>query len=172
MRRFFLLFLLFCMGLTSCRAPSQKTGDIKKSESEENIYIKYQYSSEIKNDRIEVNNEKLTYSYVDENRLDDLPEILEQRPYWTSDDMITIEKDLSDSQIKELKEIINSGFFNLNDIEGMKEEGERYYPYTISVNVGERSKTVEYRSNPQADKMPDVFEKLLNKLYSLTGVGQ
>ena len=56
--------------------------------------------------------------------------VVEQRPYWTSEDLKTSKKDLTDKEVKDLVElIITSGFFKLNKLEGVTDENQRYYPY-------------------------------------------
>jgi len=57
-------------------------------------------------------------------------------------------------------------FFLLSDTLGAP-EGERYYPETISVKVGNREKTVFYRSNP-AYPAPETFATFSALILSCT----
>jgi hypothetical protein len=75
------------------------------------------------------------------------------------------------SQTNELKEMIKKkgGFMSLPKNEYGASASERFYPYTITVNVNGKKKKVLYRSNPapETEKCPKAFsdlEKLVNQL--------
>ena len=182
--KYFILFVLVIGLLTGCSFGQKKTEEsvasLKKKPSVEitiptvgDLYVKYNYSSEFKSDTIIIKNNKLSFTYVDENSLPATPMVVEQRPYWTEKNLKTSEKSLTDKDVNELKElIITSGFFKLNKLEGVTDENQRYYPYFITVKLGDKTKEVEYRSNPEGPSMPKAFSSVLDKLYNLTGVGQ
>lgn len=164
--RFVLVILAVILLIHGCSM------DIKEEEKvvdqKDKIYIQYQYSSEMKNDIIEIKNKILKFTYVDPQKLEDIPMVMEQRPYWTSEDLVTIEKRLTDKQVDKLIKLIqDSGFFDLKHIEGITDEIKRYYPYFISVKIGEKKHHVEYRSNPEGPSMPKAFRTVLDELYHL-----
>ncbi|MCK4665140.1 hypothetical protein KAU33_00220 [Candidatus Dependentiae bacterium] len=182
--KYFILFVLVICLLSGCSFGEKKTSEssaqLTKKPSEvkpttvvEDLYVRYNYSCEVKSDTIHIKNNKLTFTYVDTSKLADLPIVMEQRPYWTNKEFITIEKDLTDQEVKKLKELIKtSGFFKLNSIEGMTDENQRYYPYFITVKLDGKTKLVEYRSNPDGPSMPKAFSDVMDRLNVLAGAGQ
>ncbi|MCX7024547.1 MAG: hypothetical protein NT080_07995 [Spirochaetes bacterium] len=59
-------------------------------------------------------------------------------------------------------------FFAMNDWYGAP-AGQRYYPYSLTIQIGERSKTVLYRSNPGYDEPPEPFGRLVGAVTTLLG---
>lgn len=170
MKKFGLSLTIIFMGVLLFGCSINKSPVPEQKQKTQDLYIQYQYSTETRNDIIEIENNTLKFTYVDQQKLGELPMVMEQRPYWTSDDLETIEKKLSDQQINELIFLINdSGFMELKHIEGITDEMQRYYPYFISVRLGDKKHHVEYRSNPEGPPMPQSFKKVSDRLYSLTG---
>ena len=74
---------------------------------------------------------------------------------------------LSRGEVKKLEKlVIKSGFFELKESYGAPAD-QRYYPYTLTVKIGTKTHSVEYRSNPSYEESPPAFKTIeshLNKL--------
>lgn len=65
------------------------------------------------------------------------------------------------------KAIRDSGFLQLKDRYGA-EEGQRYYPYSIRVELRDATKQVEHRSNPSFEGPPEAFDRVTQALRALS----
>jgi hypothetical protein len=76
--------------------------------------------------------------------------------------------DLSDEQSGALRDFVRtSGFDTLGETYGAP-EGVRYYPYTLTLVIGEDSKQVTFRSNPSYDIAPEAFQSIERYLFDLS----
>lgn len=76
--------------------------------------------------------------------------------------------DLTKQQWEELKIlIINSEFEQLKDAYGAP-EGDRYYPYNLTISWGTDKKEVKYRSNPSYEEAPLAFQTIEKYLFTLS----
>ena len=165
----YLIFSILILMLVAGCAPGQKSTTIKIGSSNE-FYVKYHYSSKVDNVVIEIKNNKLNSTHVNENKLS---AHWDQNPSWTKGDLDTIEKNLTNNEVEELKNLIkNSNFFKLNNIEGVKKKGQQYESSTLTIKLDGKIKTVEYRDNPSGPEMPKSFDKILTILYNLAELGQ
>ncbi len=82
-----------------------------------------------------------------------------------------VEAALSPERAKALKAALLAdadAFFALTDSYGAP-EGERYYPYAITLTVGTRSKTVVYRSNPGYPEPPEAWKRIERAILEAIG---
>ncbi len=166
-RYLILLFLILILGV-GC-TPEQKSSSIKTGSSNE-FYAKYYYSSKVDHIVIEIKNNKLNSSSVNENKLS---AHWDQNPNWTKEDLDTNEKNLTNNELEKLKNLIkNSDFFKLNDIEGVKEKGQKYEASTVTIKLDGKTKTVEYRYASGGPDMPKSLDSILTMLYNLAELGQ
>ncbi|MCK4667027.1 hypothetical protein KAU33_09770 [Candidatus Dependentiae bacterium] len=170
MEKFRYLILLFSILIlvTGC-APAQKGTPIK-TESSNEFYVKYYYSSKVDHVIIEIKNNKLNSTCVNENKLD---AHWDQNPTWTKEDLDTNEKTLTNNELEKLKNLIkNSDFFKLNDIEGVKKKGQKFEASTVTIKLDGKTKTVEYRYASGGPDMPKSLDNILGMLYNLAELGK
>lgn len=144
-----------------------KQKEIVKTEQQTNLSIVYLFTAEATYDRIEIDQNKLIYTYFDDvdNKAENW---MKQEPVWTQQDLKTKEATLLDSEIDDLVEIIDqTNFWLLNDTYGGASSGQRYYSYSLSVSLGTETKKVIYQSFPDAEPMPEAQEAIINKLHEL-----
>ena len=76
-------------------------------------------------------------------------------------------KMLTDTQAKDLLAFIQTSGFEALKTEYGAPTNQRYYPYSITINLGNRTKEVIFRSNPSYEKKPVAFEKVEKYLLDL-----
>jgi hypothetical protein len=131
------------------------------------LFITYLFTAEATYDKIEVNQDKLSYTYFEdlEGRC---ARWVEQGPCWTQQDLKTIEAHLSASDLGDLITIIQDvKFMQLSNSYGGAASGQRFYPYTLRVKLGAVEKEVVYQSFPDGQPMPQEMKRLIDKLHEL-----
>ena len=129
--------------------------------------ISYFSSAEASYDRIELEGPNLTYTYFDDEK-QSCAQWVQQAPCWTAEQLKSRSIRLTDAQLDELQQLIrSSGFMSLDDSYGKAGETQRYYGYTLSVELGGQKKAVLYQSFPGAEPMPEAFARLEDKLMEI-----
>jgi hypothetical protein len=100
-------------------------------------------------------------SYHYKNQVSDTPDSVKTKE---------LHKTLSDQVLSDLKkEIRTSGFMLLKESYGAP-ENERYYAYSLSIQLGNQKKKVIFRSNPSYRPAPEAFSKLEKTIKDITSV--
>ncbi len=58
-------------------------------------------------------------------------------------------------------------YMELKSIYGGAKDGQRYYSYTLMIEINSKAKTVIYQSFPNSEPMPDAFRKIQEKIYEM-----
>jgi hypothetical protein len=129
----------------------------KKSES--NLYLEYASPSLIyvlSNDTLKIINIQTEY----DNPVSAVP---------SNTKFVESFKVLSEKEMEILKEeVLKSGIFELQKYQFGASEGERYYPYTLKVEMGNKSTSILYRSNPQFESSPKEMDIIIKKVDELS----
>jgi len=151
--------------LTACL--SQQNGS---STTQPELSITYRFTAETVFEKIEINQNKLTYTYF-EDIANKCAQWYYQYPCWTEKDLQTKEATLSTSDINDLiKFILQIKFIELANSYGNAPPEQRYYPYILKVKLKDIEKEVIYQSFPTAQPMPEAMEKLIEVLHELVKV--
>lgn len=131
------------------------------------LSIVYLFTAEATYDRIEINQNKLIYTYFDDvdNKAANW---IRQEPVWTQNDLKTKETTLAENQLEDLIELIHqTNLMQLKNTYGGASSDQRYYPYSLSVSLGKEKKKVIYQSFPDAEPMPDAQKVIIDRLHEL-----
>ena len=169
MRKFrFLVLFVLVLGLTLLSGVLPKYASAEDTVSYE-LYIKYFHSSKMYYFDIEIKDSHMTATYVNEEKRN---EHWDENPNWEKDDLETIEKNITNEEIEELKTTIkDSNFFDLKDIEGATDEDQKYQAYILTVTFEGKTKTVECRHAPDAPECPEVWFEIEALLWNFAGLG-
>lgn len=157
-----MILLAGLLGLMGCASPNSSTATLPLS-------IVYHFTAETAYENIEINQDRLMYTFFEdtENRCANW---VAQNPCWTENDLQTKETNLLASEINALADLIRqTNFMNLGDTSGGASEGQRYYAYTLKVQLADEEKEVVYQSFPDAAPRPEAFKKLEARLHELIG---
>jgi hypothetical protein len=131
------------------------------------LSIVYLFTAETTFDKIEVKQGKLSYTYFEDVN-NKCAQWIYQSPCWTEQDLQAKEASLSNSDINDLITLVlQTKFMELANSYGNAPPGQRYYPYSLKVKLGEVEKEVIYQSFPDAQPMPEAMEKLIDRLHEL-----
>ncbi|HHH49706.1 MAG TPA: hypothetical protein ENK52_01860 [Saprospiraceae bacterium] len=96
------------------------------------------------------------------------PQSVSSIPDSSSTSIIHQATEIPKTEISILKDMIhNNHFYKLKDAYGAS-SSERYYPYSLNISEGKKSKTVIFRSNPDKEKAPKAFTEIQNKILQLS----
>ncbi|NMB77627.1 MAG: hypothetical protein GYA23_00855 [Methanomicrobiales archaeon] len=133
----------------------------------QSLSVTYQYSAEAAYEEIRVNESMLVHTFFAE-RTQDCDAWVKQSPCWKEQDLTTVSYPLTPAQVSRLRSVVQStGFMSLDPVSGGVNDGQRSYPYTISVNDNGTEKTVVYQSFPGASPEPAAFVAVRDALVSL-----
>ncbi|MCP4437983.1 MAG: hypothetical protein GY810_03485 [Aureispira sp.] len=77
--------------------------------------------------------------------------------------------ELSEEQLKDLaQKVKDSGFLDLEKEVYGADENQRYYPYSIKVEMDCKTKEVLHRSNPEYEGAPEQFKIVEKAMFELT----
>ena len=141
--------------------------NIDEDEDIRDLKAKYFTSAELGYEKIEVDGRNLIYTYFEDSE-GKCEGWLASLPCWEESDLITIEKQISDQQLRNFIETVEgTSFLELED-EYEKTQG-RSYPYTIEITLDSITKKVIYYSHLSANPWPEAFEEVKDALYDLIG---
>lgn len=153
-----LIFVLIILGIWNILGCTMK--------QQEPLFINYFYTDEFTHQKISIEQSKLIYTYFKDTE-GKCASWIAQYPCWEDKDLKTKETMLSKKEINELINLIEqTDFMNFEDTYG----GTGYYrsyPYELSIKIGEKKKKVIYQSSHDSPPMPEAFEKLKDKLFTL-----
>jgi len=139
----------------------------QKQIKNENLYVSYFTSAEAMYEKIQVTDSKLSHTYFDDKN-NKCANWIAQSPCWLDQELTTVERTLSQKEIDELINLINTThFLELNTTYGGAKEGQRYYAEVISVKINGQEKTVTYQSFPEASPPPEAFTTLRKTIEGL-----
>ncbi len=131
------------------------------------LTIEYLFTAETTYEKIQVSQTRLVYTYF-EDRNNKCAEWIAQSPCWADEDLKTQEADLTEEEVGDLIDLIRqTNFMQLKDIYGGAAEGQRYYAYTLMVQLGGKQKEVLYQSFPENEPRPEGFQRLSDRLHEL-----
>jgi hypothetical protein len=131
------------------------------------LTVTYIFTTEATFTGIEVSQDTLSYTFFDDEP-NKCVQWVRQEPCWTQQDLKTENAALSPGDIQTLLALIQQvGFMELSDTYGNAPPGQRYYPYTLEVTLGEAKKEVIYQSFPEAPPMPEAMAKIIDRLERL-----
>ncbi|MEW6125523.1 MAG: hypothetical protein AB1757_00555 [Acidobacteriota bacterium] len=152
-------FALFSSFILAATKPIQK--------QHTDVQARYFYSAETVYRLIEIDGLKLkvtTFKDADKK----CQNWIEQRPCWTEKDLVTKETKLTKKDLTALTNLINqSEFLLLEKTYGGAPQGQRFYPETIRVKLGEVQHEVTYQSFPEAKPRPEAFIKVAKWLETI-----
>lgn len=130
------------------------------------ISINYFYTDELTYKKINITENKLIYTYF-KDTTGKCRGWFASRPCWTENDLKTEKGILSKTEINDLVDLIKqTKFMELEENYG-GDPRERHYPVRLSVKLGEKEKSVTYRSSLDAAPEPEAFETVKNALVKL-----
>lgn len=165
MRISFFKIIVFSVSLLIIAGCSPQTSTSEATQGP--LLIEYLFTAEATYDKIEIDQSRLIYTYFEdtENRC---AQWIAQEPCWTEKDLKTRETNLTDREINDLIELIHqTGFLQLDKSYGGASERQRFYPYSLMVQLGNEKKEVTYQSYPGSTPAPEAFQILANKLHEL-----
>ncbi len=131
------------------------------------LTIDYLFTAEATYDKIQVRQSRLIHTYF-EDADGKCTMWMAQVPCWTDQDLKTQETDLTEKEISDLIELIHqTSFMQLKNIYGGAPEGQRFYAYTLGVQLEDEKKEVLYQSFPESESMPEGFQRLSDRLHEL-----
>jgi hypothetical protein len=140
------------------------------------LRIEYFFTAETVYQDVVINGKEsgtLKYTYFPKEKAKNIsPEMMvRQAPAWAVNDLLTKEAALDEKEMRELVSLIaRAGFMDLMDAYGGAGEWQRYYPYTMSVKVGDRQRKVLYQDFPEASPRPKAFSVVEEKVLDLVRV--
>jgi len=91
-----------------------------------------------------------------------------QAPCWRPEDLLTRSATVPAAELEAFAAIVrDSGFLDLPDQTGGDPDDGRYYPYTLSVTLDGRTKSVLHRSFPGGGAPPAAFDRVWDALHAL-----
>ena len=140
----------------------------KSTQVDESFYLSYSYSTEIDYIDIQIQNLKLTCTYVDKEKIKNrCAKWIKQSPCWTSEDFITLNLELSKKELVECKKVAEqNNIFDLNNYYGPP-SGERCYAKTLIVKINNKEKQIIHCSSPKNETAPEAFNNVINKINEL-----
>jgi hypothetical protein len=131
------------------------------------LSISYLFATETTFVNIEVKQGVLSYTRF-EDAQDRCARWIEQRPCWTDDDLKTAAFVLSAIDAQDLQNLVEqTHFMNLSPAEQVVPEGQRFYPYSLRVELGTQTTEIVYPSYPDAPSMPEAMSRLITFLEKL-----
>jgi hypothetical protein len=119
-------------------------------------------------DEIRINQTELIFTYYRD--VDDTCPDHWQAACWTLDDLVTENVTLSNCEVINLVNIVNTaGYMGLNNTYGDPGEWAKYYPYYLLVRIGDEEKEVVYKYYPlpSPPPVPEAFRIVWNELRQL-----
>ena len=167
MKLVYLISLVVLVVLVSGCVQPKPGPDYPEQEVPSDLYASYSYTAEATYVDIQIEKNKLSYTYFEDIE-DKCAQWFLQAPCWESEDLKTVEAQLSTKELSELYNLVQTvDFFNLEDTYGGASEGQRYYSYTLNVKANGKEKEVVYQSFPEASPEPEQFVKVRDKLLTL-----
>jgi len=91
-----------------------------------------------------------------------------QSPCWRPEDLLTRSAPVPRAELEAFARAVReSGFLALPETTGGDPGDGRYYPYTLTVSVDGRTKSVLHRSFPGGDAPPPAFDRVWEALHAL-----
>jgi hypothetical protein len=129
--------------------------------------ITYHSSSEYTYQDISIIDHRISYTYAPGNLIK-CQNWVAKTPCWTSQDLITRETDLTDSEYRTVHDLADDQrFLSLQKTYGGASRSTRYYPVSIRVHIGNTDRETVYQSFPQAKPMPDAFKNVAEGIVRL-----
>jgi hypothetical protein len=140
----------------------------KVQKQHTDVHARFFYSGETVYRAIEIDGLKLKVTYF-KDADKKCKNWIEQRPCWTEKDLLTKEARLTRRDLTDFTNLINqSEFLLLGKTHGGAKEGQRFYPESLKVKLGEVQHEVVYQSFPDATPRPEAFTKVARWLSDLT----
>jgi len=161
--RFLLIPLLLC---SACSPKNQLPPDpqpvvLERDRSDQNIRIEYHSAT----DQIILQNEQLTHLkmtyFYPENSPTSIPDS-------SQTEVILDRMPLSVEQVNAFRQLVDLGFFELNDQHGAPETA-RHYIYSLQIAYEGLDKKVIYRAHPAYEEKPLSFLNVEEALLQMVG---
>jgi hypothetical protein len=132
------------------------------------LYATYHYGSETAFVEIKINNSKLIYTHLDDEKIKDkCAQWVEQSPCWTETDIVIEEAELANKEIGDLRNLIlQTKVMELESYYG-PEGPPRCYPYMLTIDIDSVKKEVVYCSRPDTPPAPEAFTAVTQKITEI-----